>query len=155
MARKTCCLSTTTRIHPSPTMLARPSRGVFAEQLRTSRLTGVTIWMIKQVPLQTFDPKSHLMRAVAGGRSAPVGTSLKWNRERHKASNEIIDELQSWNVTALDPESYCYDAGGNSIIFDGTRTLYYDDDHLSSHGADYLLRPLMTRVFSTSEPNTQ
>jgi len=103
---------------------------------------GVQVWIMRQVPLQPHDPNRTIVSAKVFGIGDAIGTSKDWNTRRHHQANQIIDRMESKNVRVLDPSPFCYDENGFSRIFDGSKSLYKDDDHLSVHGAPYLLEEL-------------
>ncbi|TWT34627.1 acyltransferase family protein [Blastopirellula retiformator] len=103
------------------------------------KIAGVRVWIMKQVPLQPHDTNRQIVLAKAFGIGDARGTSREWNRERHANANRIIEHLQSEGVNVLDPNPYCFDDNGFSKIFDGSTSLYHDEDHLSVYGSRYLL----------------
>ena len=108
---------------------------------------GIRVWIMHQVPFQEFDPTRRLQLASILGVCPPHGSSQESNQQRHRHVNDIFGRLQSPTLRLLDPSECCFDSDGNSIIFDGERSLYHDDNHLSARGAEHLLRPLLTPVF--------
>jgi len=106
------------------------------------RDAGARVWIMRQVPLQTHDPNRTIVLAEVFNMGESKGTSKVWNIARHEKANQIIDKLQSADFHALDPDPFCFDKHGNSRIFDGSRSLYWDDDHLSAYGSKVLLNEL-------------
>lgn len=117
---------------------------VFERSLRRTieRLVscGARVWIVREVPSQPYNPGPQFLLAKAFGLSEPQGASLEWNLVRHRIANDVIDRHQSDDVHVLDPWPFCFDEQGNSIVFDGQRTLYFDDNHLSAYGAEKLMQ---------------
>lgn len=110
--------------------------------IQSLRDSGVRIWVLKQVPSQRGDPARQLILARLLRDNTASGTSRHWNTLRHRKANSLLGQLQSDDVLLLDPWPYCFDNAGNSIIFNGDRCLYNDDNHLSAYGGNYLLRSM-------------
>jgi peptidoglycan/LPS O-acetylase OafA/YrhL len=121
---------------------ARVMKRAFDRTLSSLENDGVNVWIMKQVPLQRFDPARQLQRNALLGWPIARGTSQSWNRQRQHTVNQILESSISSHTQILDPEPYCYDESGQSIIFDGQQSLYFDDNHLTAYGVEHLLDPL-------------
>lgn len=60
--------------------------------------------------------------------------------------NSTIDSLNINNLHIIDPLTILADKNGYCKMEDGGHSLYYDDNHLSKHGA-LLLSPLFSPLF--------
>jgi peptidoglycan/LPS O-acetylase OafA/YrhL len=116
---------------------------------------GVRVWVVRQVPEQEGDPAKSILKGRILKAKEVSGTSLAWNVEHHRKANQIINQMAKSRVRLLDTWHYCFDEKENSIIFDGVRTLYKDDNHLSSHGAQYLLSKLFAEFTSEVSDSLQ
>ena len=115
------------------------------------RQLGIRVWIMKQVPLQYSFPPSRLANAIRYGRAQSIdletlGTPLKQHRKRQFFVNTIIDSLADSNTVILDPTLYLSTPSDYSKIEKNGYSLYYDDDHLSKHGAAEL-EPLFRPIF--------
>ena len=109
---------------------------------------GVEVWILKQVPLQPFDPPRKLQLSKVLGQAPPDGVTLEETEARHARANSIIDALGAQeHVHILDPLPYCFDSEGHSILTEEGRSLYFDDNHLSKLGADKFFEPLLDELF--------
>jgi peptidoglycan/LPS O-acetylase OafA/YrhL len=108
---------------------------------------GVRVWIMKQVPTQDFDVTRRLQLCEYFGLPLPTGSSREWSTAHHRCANRVLEECASLGMRSIDPDPFCYDEDGRAIIFDGQRSLYVDSNHVSVHGADQLLRPLLGPVF--------
>ena len=108
---------------------------------------GARIWILGQVPEQDGDPNKALLRTYLFGQEEPVGVSLQEHLTRQSAINQLFLSFAPNRVTFLDPAQFCFDAIGQSIVYDSEGSCYWDDDHLSTHGAETLLRELLAPVF--------
>ena len=110
---------------------------------------GIEVWILKQVPLQPFDPPRKLQLSRLLGQAPPDGVTLQETEARHAQANAIIDALgANEHVHVLDPLPFCFDAEGHSILTDEGRSLYFDDNHLSKRGADKFFGPLLDHLFA-------
>ena len=110
---------------------------------------GAKVWIMKQVPLQHGDPIRRLVDAANRGEPEPPrGVSIAQHLARQKNADAILEQVSLQGATLLDPAEFCFDEQGRSIIGSYERSYYFDDDHLSPHGAKVLLRPMFEPVFA-------
>jgi peptidoglycan/LPS O-acetylase OafA/YrhL len=109
---------------------------------------GTRLWIMKEVPSQPFHTMRRLQLHEALGLAAPMGATRSWHLQQTRDCDRAIDDLAPLGVNVLDPLPYCFDENGHSMIFDGTLSLYLDDNHLSVLGADQLLRPVLNPLFA-------
>lgn len=109
---------------------------------------GVHVWIMRQVPRQTYDVPNALATAVVLNRdlSKIRGINLEQHHNRQAVVNEVLDRLVGPRVTILDPTPYMFDESGRSWIQIDGHASYSDDDHITTHGATRL-RPLFEPVF--------
>lgn len=132
----------------------------FKRTIAVLEAEGVKVWVVKTVPVQAINPARSLALAVYWNRRPPTGVTVENHLKRQSGVNEILDSWRSSNLQILDPIDYCFDSSGLSRIGDAEGSFYHDDDHLSTHGAEILLRPLLGPVFEViaarnREANTQ
>lgn len=93
----------------------------------------------KNVPISVF-------RATTMGDSVAVDVALSEYQERQQAAKKMQQAaVQKCGVTLLDPLPYLCDSETCHGEINGI-PLYFDDDHLSSYGAD-LISPIYDEVF--------
>jgi hypothetical protein len=80
--------------------------------------------------------------------SDPQRVSLAEHRRRQANVDEVLVEHQADDVQILDPADWCFDSSGTSLIGDGARSYYEDENHLSPSGAARLLRRLFEPGFA-------
>ncbi len=117
--------------------------------LRELHALGVKVWIMEQVPLQTFSPQRAIVRSVFLGSELPQGVSLETHDQRQHHVHDIITRqaANGYGAQVIDPRTTCFDAQGRSLLGNRNGTFYRDDDHLSDLGANVLLRPILTPVF--------
>jgi hypothetical protein len=108
---------------------------------------GARVWILKEVPLQKSNPVRKLQLAKILEKPFPLGSSRDQNLRMHQFANEIICEANFPTVSLVDLAANCFDSTNHSIISDGSQSLYVDNNHLSSHGADVLLGQTLAPVF--------
>lgn len=108
---------------------------------------GIKVWILREVPLQEFNPVRKLQLSAILKRPPPSGTTQVNNHNLRENSRQVLDRMESLGAHMLNPEAYCFDNEGFSIISDGVRSVYVDDNHLSSHGVNLLLQPLFSSLF--------
>ena len=121
--------------------------------LRQLRNLEVKVWIMKQVPLQSGDPRKSLCLAEIFGETVPVGVSWEAHSSRQANVHELFASLPTEDVTLLDPAPFCFDDSGNSRIGDRDGSYYKDDDHLTDYGAETLLSDLLSPVFTELSGN--
>jgi len=119
---------------------------------------AVTVWIMRQVPEQDVPRPSELLakKLQYGWPKEIQGVSLQKHRACQRQVDAIFDELarKRDNVHILDPTPYCFDEAGFSLMCDAKRSYYRDDDHLSRHGADILLTPVIQPVMQQISKDT-
>jgi peptidoglycan/LPS O-acetylase OafA/YrhL len=124
------------------------SRG-FEKTIGELRRSGVKVWIMKQVPEQKENARRALVRAaLLRGMSDPQRVSLAEHRRRQANVDEVLVAYQADDVQLLDPADYCFDSSGTSLIGDGVRSYYEDENHLAPSGAARLLRRLFEPGFA-------
>ncbi len=111
----------------------------------TSR--GIKVWIMWEVPCQSRNPNRAFARTAMFGTPRPVGDSRRQHRLRQQNVRDAFLQLRNENFTLLDPSTHCFDDAGNSKIADAGGSFYWDDDHLTGHGAETLLRKLLAPAF--------
>lgn len=113
------------------------------------RGAGARVWLLRQVPLQPHDPfREYLAHAMFGDRQARPGVTLAEHRRRQAWADRLLTRVAAPDVRLLDPAATCFDAHGLSRTGASGVPYYADDDHVSSAGAEALLRPLLDPVLS-------
>lgn len=129
------------------------ARRVFADGLKRTVATfsraGITVWFMRQVPIQLDEPPGrmaniHLVRGA-------VGVS----REEYDEQQSHVERLllaAGTGMMLIGPDKSWFDARGRSRVTDGRESFYLDGNHLSTRGADELIRPLLESVFDEIKP---
>jgi len=134
------------RTPESARRILRRGLGNMLDELKSS---GVTVWLMKQVPQQDImDPRFALARSLQFGWKTPRGITVEKYRAQQAAANGILDEFRGEHVHVLDPTVFCFDETGCSRMYSQSRSYYVDDDHLSTYGAQVLLSPMLRPVLS-------
>lgn len=142
----------------TPTASPAASQEVFRRGLRRTiaDLTdaGCRVWIMGQVPQQPDDVPRLLARsALFQWDEQVVGASLVQHRENQRNVDRILAGMEG--VRILEPARYCFDQQGRSLITGDGRSYYFDDNHLSSFGAERLLRSMFEPVFSEIERDSR
>lgn len=121
------------------------------------RAQGFSVWLAKQVPLQTVGEMYHelTIRAMKNLDTSSIGISLAQHSERQAFANSVLDGLAGEGVVILDPTSMlCVDdfcpAQRNGF------SMYKDDNHLSVQGAESvqeLFEPMFQSITETPKNN--
>lgn len=102
----------------------------------------ITVWLIKPIPEVDRNPPVWLSRNI----SDKTDIWLTSYPERRRALDNMFANLKNKyknKLKILNPEKYlCRDIDQKCIIASAGHSLYYDDDHLSNHGALYLMEML-------------
>ena len=108
----------------------------------------VNVWIMKQVPLQEFDPQRAIVRSLYFQSPLPKGVSKEDHENRQKNANQIIDECIKGRsrVFAVDLSEKFYENGPLSIVGETKGSYYKDQSHLSPLGAQVLVRPKIEMV---------
>ncbi len=108
---------------------------------------GAHIWILGQVPLQRGNPPKRLFYAALDEQGVPKGVTLQQHLDRQANVLKSFSQLRN-GFTYLDPVPYCFDHTGYSRIGDGGKSFYFDDNHLSPHGAEVLLEDLLDEALA-------
>lgn len=113
-------------------------------------MLGVRVWILKQVPLQKFDPKKAIIRSLIFGQEIPRGTPFAEHAKRQENANRIIDQnvMGRQMACAVDLSQPFFAYGDRSAIGDAQGSYYRDDDHVSDHGANILCRPVLESILA-------
>lgn len=113
---------------------------------------GVRVWIMRQVPLQSHDVPRTLAAAMILGRQPSDRGVTREAHLAHRASvDRVFDGLADPNVSVLNPDPYLFDEAGRSILMEDGRSLYLDENHLSTYGAQRL-RPMLDPMFEKIAP---
>ena len=116
------------------------------EQLREA---GYRVWLMKEAPLQPFNPPYRLSRlAMLHQPTAGVGMPVEDHLRQKAFINRLFADIAAadQNVRVLDPTPQLCDASGLCRAEQGGYSLYTDDNHLSQMGAKLVL-PVLTPLF--------
>ena len=116
------------------------------EQLRKA---GYRVWLMKEVPLQPFNPPYRLSRlAMLHQPTAGVGMPVEDHLRQKAFINRLLADIAAADqgVRVLDPTPQLCDASGLCRAEQDGYSLYTDDNHLSQVGAKLLL-PVLKPLF--------
>ena len=116
------------------------------EQLREA---GYRVWLMKEAPLQPFNPPYRLSRlAMLHQPTAGVGMPVEDHLKQKAFINRLFADIAAadQDVRVLDPTPQLCDASGLCRAEQGGYSLYTDDNHLSQMGAKLVL-PVLTPLF--------
>lgn len=116
------------------------------EQLREA---GYRVWLMKEAPLQPFNPPYRLSRlAMLHQPTAGVGMPVEDHLKQKAFINRLFADIAAadQNVRVLDPTPQLCDASGLCRAEQGGYSLYTDDNHLSQVGAKLVL-PVLKPLF--------
>ena len=116
------------------------------EQLREA---GYRVWLMKEAPLQPFNPPYRLSRlAMLHQPAAGVGMPVEDHLKQKAFINRLFADIAAadQDVRVLDPTPQLCDASGLCRAEQGGYSLYTDDNHLSQVGAKLLL-PVLKPLF--------
>mgnify|MGYP003633430243 CR=1 FL=1 len=139
---------------------AAESRSLFSRELAktTARLTlgGRKVWLMESVATQERSVPEMLMRLDSRGKDLNLlSRTGEYFRSKDRKSNELIEQLGSeLGIHILDPLPFFLDQNGRYQISAEGKSLYWDDDHLSRHGAN-LLKPLFAPIFRELKPTSE
>lgn len=108
---------------------------------------GARVWVVMEAPYIGRDVPNHLARKII--RGLPHETSYGPSVADYKARGKVMEDmLADLPVRTIDPtEALC--EAERCLAVAGGKPLYFDDDHLSIHGADRL-KPLLEEVVMAS-----
>jgi len=127
------------------------NRQVFARALErtvTSLLAlDKRVWIVGSIPEVGWNVPSVLARSSRFGRPAPAPPLLAEFERRQRFASAALTRLDAVDgVTVLWPHAYLCDRTSCAVARDG-RATYFDDHHLTRHGATPL-EPLFEEVFA-------
>ncbi|MCF8384021.1 MAG: acyltransferase [Chlorobium sp.] len=106
--------------------------------------------LISQIPEIGYDIKKLIWNA---SRFSPkllkLSPTIDEYRKRNKEAIKILQQLSAYNknVTLISPESMLFDNDGKVILIHNKKSLYRDDDHLSTTGSLFIA-PAFENIFS-------
>ena len=107
-----------------------------ADTVRALTDAGATVWIVKQVPLQDALPPNSLAKAAMFGRQInKIGRPVSEHRRRQALVESNFDAVKDENAKLLDPAEKLCNSLGHCIVEADQKSLYRDDDHLSTFGA--------------------
>lgn len=127
------------------------------ETLAAFSAQGLPVLVVGQPPLQKVDPNDVFQRASrAGGDADAVSAALSVGLDEHLANygplqdrlRAIVAKIQSPRVGIVDIAPQLCDPVCQ--IARGGRSMYFDDDHLSGHGAETVLPFILEAVATLS-----
>ncbi|MCA9177664.1 MAG: acyltransferase [Planctomycetales bacterium] len=107
---------------------------------------GARVWLMKQIPAQTEDPLAKMIRGMRRDATAITGVSLAEHQQHTRDVNEVFAALPT--VTLIDPARHCFDEQHRSRLGTSDHSYYIDTCHLSTVGAETLVRPALEPVFA-------
>ena len=116
------------------------------EQLRKA---GYRVWLMKEAPLQPFNPPYRLSRlAMLHQPTADVGMPVEDHLRQKAFINRLFADIAAADshVQVLDPTPQLCDASGLCRAEQDGHSLYTDDNHLSEIGARLVL-PALAPLF--------
>lgn len=121
----------------------------FTESVALLLEHGFTVWIVRQVPLQSFPPPRRLTQvALYGGDPTVLGRPVSEHIERQAFVNSVFNSVRGPRVHLIDPTPLlCREKGLCEVARDG-RSLYRDEHHLSRFGA-LQTRPLFEGMFES------
>lgn len=108
---------------------------------------GIEVRIMLQVPEQIINPYHRLAIATWGNVPIPRGVSKSQHEKTHANVFKAIEYSGLDKALFLDPTPNCFSEDGFSKLADDEVLYYRDDDHLSTAGADKLLRDLLRPFF--------
>jgi len=107
----------------------------------------VEVYIFEQVPDQGFDVPRELADRIWRERSVDeLGLGVQAHLARQAPVVQAFSTLPK-EVTLLDPAENLIGENGRTILMQGGRSLYIDEDHVSDAGAEFL-SPLLEQVFA-------
>lgn len=116
------------------------------------RSSGHRVWLVKEVPLQSFSPPYRLSRlAMLHRPTADVGMDVADHLKRQAFISQLFAQIAASDagVAVVDPAPRLCDASGLCRVERDGHSLYTDDNHLSEVGARWVapvLEPLFKRL---------
>jgi peptidoglycan/LPS O-acetylase OafA/YrhL len=127
------------------------NRPMFARALQrtVTRLVALDkrVWIVGSIPEVGWNVPSVLARSVRFGRPPPMPPTLTEFERRQRFVSATLSGLDALDgVTVVWPHAYLCDRTNCAVARDG-RATYFDDHHLTLHGAAPL-EPMFDEVFS-------
>jgi hypothetical protein len=97
---------------------------------------GLEVIFVTQAPEIGWDVPSVLARSSLFGHNIPSGPSLEVYRERQRVVSSTLNELSRRHRFRIVDVARVLCPGQTCLIQLEGRSLYWDDDHLSSYGAE-------------------
>jgi peptidoglycan/LPS O-acetylase OafA/YrhL len=114
------------------------------------RHNGIKIWLVEQVPeLNIFSPakRFYMWKRYPLLNDAPVcNITISQHEERQRNANTIFDSVNSDDIYRIDPAPLFFVENERVKIY-GNRSYWWDDDHLTDHGATIMVKPLLLDMF--------
>ena len=106
-----------------------------------------TVYLLRPVPEMKVNVPRTMARAMITGRQRDISLPLDEYMQRHKLVWEAQDAARErCGVKILDPLPYLCKDGRCDALAEG-RSLYSDDNHLSTYGGSHLV-PLFSQIFT-------
>ncbi|MEY4510800.1 MAG: O-acetyltransferase OatA [Pseudomonadota bacterium] len=123
------------------------------ETVRVLRHAGAEVFLMKDVPVPSFDVPIALARTAAvGGDVATLSIPLAQHRKLNARVNAVLESFSNEGVHVVDPTSALRGPTGRTVVALDGYALYFDHHHLSTHGA-MRLRPVIDDVLAASAPS--
>lgn len=105
------------------------------------------VYMMRPVPEMRVDVPKILGRAIMVGRQREISVSMEEYAKRHALVIQAQDQAKAQcGITILDPLPHLCPDGRCQAVVD-SRSMYFDDDHLSLYGARHLT-PMFATIFA-------
>jgi peptidoglycan/LPS O-acetylase OafA/YrhL len=130
------------------TLKTQDARDKFAWTVARLSDAGVTTWILKQVPEQSFDvPRAMARFHLLGQNPDPKILTYHEHKMKQSIQEALFDLMTKQGKTSvLDPTPYFFDGAGICKIEKDGHLLYFDSNHLGHYGALYI-KPLFEPVF--------
>jgi peptidoglycan/LPS O-acetylase OafA/YrhL len=112
---------------------------------------GVKVWICLQVPEQDTRPQQRVFRNLYYHGIFPRGVSRQQHHSyQFRASSSIREISAKFKMTTIvDLAEPFFDETGRSILGDSEGVFYRDEDHVSAHGAEILLRSKVEEILES------
>lgn len=109
---------------------------------------GITVWLLKEVPLQRFSPEQVAFRSTFGRSRDFRGVDRATHERRVAAVERALAAVDPSRMRVLDPSESLFDGNGVSVLGDPEGSYYYDRHHLSPRGARRAIAPVAARIIA-------
>jgi hypothetical protein len=117
------------------------------ETISALKGSGVRIWIMKSVPQHRWNvPRALAYTVFFGGDPEELGLPLADHREVCRREDQIFEGVSTPSIVVLDPTDLYVSPTDLCRVAEGGKALYWDDNHLTTHGA-MVLRPLFEPIF--------